>query len=205
MDETTFDTLIASLNDAPVGSAVEMMIPRMTVVAAEGEGHPGSDGFRQGIRDLWRVAYAIQQLPKTDHAPAGFAPYTMPPTEVVFERADRNCLWRMFFPQPDFVTQEVLDQVLEDLRSKDKELKGDVFLAVHEPQRVVQTMHVGFPAGLPDSIAVITRYVEAHGLTIVGHHHETFIDDPIRIGFETARDLIRYAVASSPNPDLAKS
>ena len=198
MDVPGFNAMLESLNEAPVGGAVEQDLPRLTVLAIEGAGHPGSDAFRQGIRDLWRVAYAVQQLPRTDWTPPGFEPYEMPPTEVAFESAVRDCPWRMFFPQPDFVTTEVLDRVKADLEAKDKAVEGTVFLAVHEPERVVQTMHLGYPTGLPASVAVVERYAEEHGLTLAPRQHEVFIDDPIRIGFETARDLIRYTVVGSP-------
>jgi len=59
----------------------------------------------------------------------------------------------------------------------------------------VQTMHVGPPPGLPASIDVINVYAQEHGLDLLPQQHEMFIDDPIRIGFETARDLLRYTIA----------
>jgi hypothetical protein len=193
-DSSSFNALIDSLNEAPVGAAVEREIPAQNVLAIEGEGHPGSPGFRQGVRDLWRVAYAVQQLPRTGWVPEGFVEFAMPPTEVLFESSVRDCPWRMFFPQPEFVTQAVLDHVRADLEAKDKELVGEVFLAEHAPERVVQSMHVGHPQGQPETTAIIATYAQAHGLTLSTTHHEILIDDPVRIGFETARNLLRYAV-----------
>ena len=195
MPETSaFNALIDGLNDAPVGAAVEQQIPALNVLAIEGEGNPGSPGFRQGVRDLWRVAYAVQQLPRTGWVPEGFSEFAMPPTEVLFESSVRDCPWRMFFPQPEFVTQDVLDHVRADLEAKDKELVGEVFLASHQPEHVVQSMHVGHPQGQPETIAIIQAYADASGLNLTTTHHEILIDDPVRIGFETARNLLRYSV-----------
>ena len=35
----------------------------------------------------------------------------MPPTEVVFDSPTRDGRWRLYFPQPDFVTSAVLERV----------------------------------------------------------------------------------------------
>jgi len=193
-DAIAFNDLIDSLNQAPVGSAVEMQIPGVTVLAIEGAGSPGSPAFRQGVRDLWRVAYGVQQLPKTEWIPEGFVAFEMPPTEVLFESAARDCPWRIFFPQPGFVTQDVLDHVFAELLAKDKGLEGAVFLAEHAPEYVVQSMHIGHPSGQPETIAIIQAYAADHGLQISPTHHEILIDDPVRIGFDIARNLLRYRV-----------
>ena len=193
-DTNPFNATLDQVNDAPVGSAVEVHVPATTVLAIEGHGSPGSEGFRQGVRDLWRVAYAIQQLPKGSWVPAGFAPYDMPPTEVVFDSPTRDCPWRLFFPQPDFVDQAVLDRVMADLDAAAKTVQGDVHLARLDPDHAVQSMHIGLPAGQPATIALIERHAAALGLTVTGHHHEILIDDPVRIGFDVARNLIRYSV-----------
>jgi hypothetical protein len=55
-------------------------------------------------------------------------------------------------------------------------------------------MHIGLPAGQPAAIALIEQHAAALGLTVTGHHHEILIDDPVRIGFDVARNLIRYSV-----------
>ena len=192
-DRLAFNEELDALAQAPVGAAVEMDLPDLKVLALEGSGHPGSDPFRQGIRDLWRVAYAIQQIPRT-WTPPGYEDFAMPPTEVDFESAKRDCPWVMFFPQPSFVTHEVLERVYSELADKGKPVEGDVVLMTRPAHRVVQTTHVGFPDGLPASIEVIRGYARDHDLTLGERQHEVFIDDPIRIGFETARDLLRYTV-----------
>lgn len=58
--DSAFTRGLEALAVAPVGAAVEMDLPRQSVLAIDGEGHPGSPMFRQGVRDLWRAAYAVQ-------------------------------------------------------------------------------------------------------------------------------------------------
>jgi len=193
-DMNPFNATRNQVNDAPVGSAVEVHVPATTVLAIAGNGSPASDEFRQGVRDLWRVAYAIQQLPKGSWVPEGFAPYDMPPTEIVFDSPNRDCPWRLFLPQPDFVDQDVLDRVTADLDAAAKKVRGEVCLAHLDPDHAVQSMHIGLPAGQPAAIALIEQHAAALGLTVTGHHHEILIDDPVRIGFDVARNLIRYSV-----------
>jgi len=193
-ESSEFNARITAMNEAPSGQAIEVLIPARTVLAIEGEGNPGSPGFRQGVRDLWRVAYAIQQLPRSDWQPEGFEAFDMPPTEVRFESAVRDCPWQMFFPQPDFVTADVLDHVQAQLVESEKEVRGEVFLTDHAGYSAVQLMHIGHPSGQPGTIALIEAYAATHGLVLYRHHHEILIDDPVRIGSDVARNLLRYGV-----------
>jgi hypothetical protein len=191
-----FNVRIDALNEAPTGSAIEVAIPARTVLAIEGEGNPGSPGFRQGVRDLWRVAYAIQQLPRSDWLPDSFEAFEMPPTEVRFDSAVRDCPWQMFFPQPEFVDAEVLSHVQAQLVESEKDVMGEVFLTEHPAYTAVQSMHIGHPSGQPSTIAIIEAYAAANNLVLDHHHHEILIDDPVRIGFDIARNLLRYEVVS---------
>jgi len=189
-----FNARINALNEAPTGAAITVSIPASTVLAIQGEGNPGSPGFRQGVRDLWRVAYAIQQLPRSDWQPDGFEAFDMPPTQVRFESAVRDCPWQMFLPQPEFVTADVLNYVRGQLVASEKEVMGEVFRTRHPAYTAVQSMHIGHPSGQPETIAIINAYAFENGLALDGHHHEILIDDPVRIGFDVARNLLRYGV-----------
>jgi hypothetical protein len=186
----SFDEMLDALAQAPVGSAVEVDLPRQTVLVVDGHGHPGSELFRQGVRDLWRAAYAVQKVVSR----LGHESYAMPPTEVDFATSDRNGPWRMFFPQPDAVDADVLAAAYADLVATDKPVALSAHVAVREPERVVQTTHVGFPDSLPASVAVLDAYAADHGLVLGARQREVFVDDPIRVGFENARDLIRRTV-----------
>jgi len=193
-ESSEFNARINAINEAPSSQAIEVLIPARTVLAIDGEGNPGSPGFRQGVRDLWRVAYAIQQLPRTDWHVEGFEAFDMPPTEVMFESAVRDCPWQMFFPQPDFVTADVLDHVKGQLVESEKEVMGEVILTDHAGYSAVQSMHIGHPSGQPATIAIIRAYAAVNGLVLDRHHQEILIDDPVRIGFDVARNLLRYEV-----------
>lgn len=190
----TFD-LVPSINDCPLDTTQVVDVPALTVLAVDGVGSPGSDEFRQGVRDLWRVVYAVQQLPKHGWVPEGHRDYTVPPTEIQFLTNDRTGAWHVFLPQPSFVTADVVQHAFENLSSREMDLDNRVQLAQHPAQRAVQRIHVGHPREQATTIAALRADAEREGLTIIGTQHEIVIDDPQRVGFEQARNLLRYEVA----------
>jgi len=193
--ESAFTLSLEALAAAPAGAAVEMDLPRQTVIAIDGEGHPGSPMFRQGVRDLWRAAYAVQKVARREGLPD--SDFAMPPTEVDFATADRHGAWRMFFPQPDAVTADVLERAYAELADGVKPVELRAAIVVREPERVLQTTHIGFPDALPAALVVLEEHAAAHGLVLGPRQREVFLDDPIRVGFENARDLVRRTIVGS--------
>jgi hypothetical protein len=183
---------LTALHEAPRGSAIEVDVPEQLVLAVDGEGHPGSAQFRQGVRDLWRVAYAVRNLAGRRELPGH--DFAMPPTEVDFATHDRSGPWRMFVAQPALLTDELLADACAELAADGKPVEHPVVRVVREPEHGVQTTHIGVAALLPESIEVIHRYAEEHGLRLGPRQHEIFVDDPIRVGFDVARDIVRYTV-----------
>jgi hypothetical protein len=190
-DPTAPDPLTA-LHEAPRGSAIEVHVPAQVTVAVDGAGHPGTPEFRQCVRDLWRAAYAVQKLAAERGLPG--SDYAMPPTEVDFATRDRNGSWRMFVVQPELVTDELLASALAGLAADAKPVENEVRRVVRAPEHAVQSTHVGTSEVLPQTLAVIDAYAAAHGLVLGAGQHEIFVDDPIRVGFDVARDVVRVAV-----------
>jgi hypothetical protein len=186
---------LTALHEAPVGSAVEVDVPRQVILAVDGEGHPGSTAFRQGVRDLWRVAYAVRSLAARQGLPGH--DFAMPPTEVDFATSDRSGPWRMFLAQPELLSDGLIAETYAELVAGDKPVDNSVFRAVRDPEHAVQTTHIGVSARLPGSLEVIRRYADDHGLVLGPRQHEIFVDDPIRVGFEVARDVVRCTVVDA--------
>ncbi|MNN10878.1 hypothetical protein D3C81_1238140 [compost metagenome] len=138
--------------------------------------------------------------------PTGYFEYVVPPLEglwdseeVGFDPNRDKWVWTSMIRQPDFVTEELLDRVKERTAKKKPELDlNDVRLAVFEEGFCVQMMHIGPFKTEPESVARMTSFLEANGLTEnfndLRKHHEIYLSDPRKTAPEKLKTVLRHPV-----------
>lgn len=107
--------------------------------------------------------------------------------------------WTLMIMVPDWITADVFADAMAQVGRKDRpERLDDVRLESLSEGRCVQALHVG-PY---DDEAELLRhmydvFVPAHGLAMVGKHHEIYLSDPRRVEPAKLRTILRQPVTTT--------
>jgi hypothetical protein len=185
---------------SPRAGQVELIrVPAMKYIMMDGSGAPEGDSFHQAIGTMYNLAYTMKfrskKLLKKD--------YSIMALEGLwwiegarFELANReDWLWTLMIVQPDFVTDKMFSNALEEVRKKKNPpgIEG-ARLESFEEGLCVQTMHIGPYSTESRSIARLEAFAKQHGYTMVGKHHEIYLGDPRRAAPSKLKTIIRHPV-----------
>jgi hypothetical protein len=176
-------------------------VPEMQFIMSTGEGHPDSDSFQQTIEALYSVAYTIKFALKKQGTSNE---YVVPPLEGLwwtageseFNLEDKNnWAWTLMIMQPDFITQEVFETAVSEVRKKKNPERLDLvtFEKFHEGLSV-QLMHIGPYAEEPPSIVKLHTFAAESGFILHGKHHEIYLGDPRKTAPEKLKTVLRQPV-----------
>lgn len=178
---------------------VELEIESTSCLTISGIGAPDSDLFQQSISALYATAYTVKKYCKSDHQD-----FIVPKLEAfwwvdegqVFDQTPQNDWhWQLIIPMPDFVSNDHVDQAVEEVIKKKKViLANEVQLKPIQEGRCVQVMHIGSYHQEEASIDKIMAYMKINGLQMNGYHHEIYISDPTKTAEDKLKTIIRYAV-----------
>ncbi|WP_246147119.1 GyrI-like domain-containing protein [Bacillus massilioanorexius] len=146
--------------------------------------------------------------------PIGYFEYTVPPLEGLwwfedqqeldFSMKDRFC-WTSMIRQPEFVTEEVFNWAIEEVKRKKPELDvSKAYFKSFSEGVCVQMMHVGPYDNEPETIAQLERFiVDNHYKNAISrkladgtirNHHEIYLSDPRRAKPENLKTVIRIPI-----------
>lgn len=158
-------------------------VPAMTFVAVAGTGNPNEEGgtYQQALGLLYGFSYSVKMAKMGNWQPEGYFDYVVPPLEGLWWAgagafdgsciADKDALsWVSLIRQPDFVTPEVFERICEQLAAKKPELapaleRDDLHLLRFAEGRCAQIMHKGPYDDEPTTIAKLSAFITAEGLT----------------------------------------
>lgn len=180
-------------------------VPAMNFLMIDGSGNPNnSPEYSDAVSSLYGLAYALKfKIKKSD----GGVDYAVLPLEGLwwaddmtqFNMEDRH-LWRwtMMIRQPEFVTQEILDATIPEVRKKKNPPKLDQirFESYHEGLST-QIMHTGPYADEPPVIAALHEFIAESGYDLRGKHHEIYLKDPTRTKPENLKTVLRQPIQAS--------
>ena len=181
-------------------------VPAMQYLVIVGEGDPNEEGFSQAIQALYAFSYAIKMSPRKGIETAGYFDYTVFPLEAIWdskvipvpgEPLDKSqFIYQAMIRQPDFVTEELLQQVSETVIKKiGAELAARVSLQSFEEGKCLQILHVGPYDDEPRSFQVMTDYCHANGLKRTHHQHrEIYLSDARKTEQNKMKTVLRFAV-----------
>lgn len=96
--------------------------------------------------------------------------------------------------QPDWVNQEMLDEVLPRLLEKRGAMVDDVKLERFHEGLCAQVMHVGPYSEEGPTIQLLHDYITEQGYRMRGDHHEIYMSDPRRSKPEKLKTIIRHPI-----------
>ena len=185
----------------PPVSPVFVNVPEMNFLMLSGAGHPDSELFQNTIQTLYAAAYGIKfALKKQSNA----TEYVVPPleglwwtqNEAVFDIEHKeNWAWTLMIIQPDFITQDTFQVVVEGLsKKKNMPLLSQVKIEAFCEGLCVQLMHIGPYSAEPPNIIKMHQYAEAAGYKLHGKHHEIYLGDPRRTTSEKLKTVLRQPI-----------
>ena len=168
-----------------------------------GAGAPGGDAFQAAVGAVYGAAYTIKMTRKHKK---GVGPdykicklegiYWGPGGEADFSGVDpEQWNWQLIIRTPDFISQEDLDEAIEALIEKGKDLDvRNVTLETVEEGQCVQMLHVGSYAKEEETMAKMAEFAEENGVAFHGRHHEIYLSDPRRVTEEKLKTILRMPV-----------
>ena len=181
---------------------VTIDVPGMNFLMVDGKGNPNtSKDFLDAIGALYPVAYTLKFKFKNSPKKTDFA--VMPPEalwwtggkEMLDLQSKENWEWTVMIMQPDFVTKDLVDETIEQIKLKKKKetpvaLSKVQFEKYHEGLSA-QIMYIGPYADEGPTIMKIHEFIKEAGYRPQGKHHEIYLGDPRRAKPEKLKTVIR--------------
>jgi len=187
-------------------------VPDMLFIAIDGKGAPVSELFQESIQVLYSLSYAIKMSKMSGQQPDGYFEYVVPPLEglwwmgsgVTFDASKpQEWLWRLMIRQPEFVTEQVFEQVVKKCKTKNPDLMlidNARFISFKEGP-CVQIMHIGDYSQEQASIDKIEQFISGNNMTAdmndIRKHHEIYLSDPRKGDPDKIKTILRIPVKSN--------
>jgi len=180
-----------SIIDVPLGKF-------LTII---GRGEPGGPAYQATLNALYGLSYTLKFKCKAEGRD-----FTVMALEGLWwfddgifslddapPREDWN--WKSMMRQPDFITEEMLEEIRPQVREK----RGipevdDVKLEAFHEGLSAQVMHVGPYSEEEPTIERLHAFIAENGYGMRGRHHEIYLSDPRRTAPERWRTIIRQPI-----------
>ncbi|HNW46002.1 MAG TPA: GyrI-like domain-containing protein [Thermotogota bacterium] len=188
-----------------------IIVPAFHFFALEGEGDPNTERFARHVETLYALSYTLKMLPKSGVFPQGYQDYTVYPLEGVWDvkptsrsaLTDHSAvinkddyLYRIMIRQPDFLTSDLAQDILERTKKKKPKLPiENAEFEIYEEGRCVQMMHIGTYDEESRSFAKMAEFCESHGLVRRERtHREIYLSDPRKTPPERMKTVLRWRI-----------
>lgn len=195
---------------APAKKPTLIRVPEMTFLMVNGRGNPNDESgeYQHAAGLLYALSYTIKMSPKNGNSPQGYFDYVVPPLEGLwwlgdgsepdFRQKEKFC-WTSMIRQPEFVTEEVFQWAVSQVRQKKPELDSSLARLERLNEGLcVQCMHMGPYDNEPETVERMKAFAENEGLLIdvsdVRRHHEIYLGDPRRVKAENLKTVLRIPV-----------
>ena len=176
-------------------------VPPMQYLMIDGHGDPNAAmEYREALETLYPVAYKLKFLSKAELQ----KDYVVMPLEGLWWAADMTAFasrekslwdWTMMVMQPEWITQAMLETVIEQLEDEPPPAISGIRLEEYDEGLAVQIMHVGsYDDEGPTLQKLHEEYIPQNGLEATGKHHEIYLNDPRRVAPEKLRTVLRQPV-----------
>ena len=178
-------------------------IPDLRYLMIDGRGDPNtSPAFTHAAEALYPVAYKLKFSSKRQLG----RDYVVMPLEGLWWAEDMDVFttsrdksrwnWTLMIMVPDWIDYDLFATAVQQAGAKNRPARLDeVRLEVLSEGRCVQTLHIG---SYDDEAALLARmhheFIPAHGLTMVGRHHEIYLSDARRVAPDKLRTILRQPV-----------
>ena len=180
-------------------------VPKQKFILIKGKGNPNETDFSDRISALYSVAYAIKMLFKNamkNKTDSEITDFTVYPLEGLWEKVDGKELdkskleYTLMIKQPDFITQEIFTEALENVKKKKPNaLYDEMSFREIEEGKSIQILHVGIYDDEPKSFEQMNEFVRKLNLTRIGDFlREIYLSNKNRTSEEKQKTILRYSV-----------
>lgn len=186
-------------------------VPEMRFFTVTGSGNPNSSAsYKEALEILYGLSFTIKMSKMNGSQPPGYFDYVVPPLEGLWYVADiafdgtnvidkNQFQWISMIRQPEFVTEEVLEQAKNVLAKKKSYLDcNKAKLVIMTEGLCVQILHRGAYDNEPESIAKMQTWIAENDymedFSGDRFHHEIYLSDPRRCASERLRTVIRHPI-----------
>ena len=146
-------------------------VPTQQFIMICGKGNPNDADFSERVSALYAVAYAIKMGYKATASAEGISDFTVYPLEGVWEKEDgeelvkENLKYTIMIRQPDFITKEMVNKALEQVKvKKSNRLYDEIFFATENAGLCVEILHIGPYDNEPTSFDKMDKFAKENGL-----------------------------------------
>jgi hypothetical protein len=176
-------------------------VPPGKFLTIVGRGEPGGEVYAAALQALYGLSYTLKFKSKVEGRdftvmtleglwwwddPGAFDLEGAPPPE--------EWNWKSMIRQPDFVTQEMVDEVRPEVRGKRGPAVDDVVLETFHEGLSAQIMHLGPYSEEGPTISRLHEFIKESGHSMRGRHHEIYMSDPRRSKPENIKTIIRQPI-----------
>lgn len=189
-----------------------IQVPEMIFAMVDGKGNPNEEGgdYQKALELLYGISFTIKMSKMKHNEPEGYFDYVVPPLEGLwclekekindFFITDKSAFrWTSMIRQPEFVTEQVFQWAVNQLKNKKPEL--DTSKIRYEKMKeglCVQMMHIGPYDNEPKTIQAIEDFIQENGyandISNQRRHHEIYLGDPRKTKPENLKTVIRIPV-----------
>lgn len=184
MDKIDFKKEMKHLYKASAKEAVQVDVPTANFLMVDGEGDPNtSKAYSDAIEVLYAVSYTVKFMIKKGTLAIDFG---VMPLEGLwwtddmssFTTADKsNWKWTMMIAQPHFVTREIIELAIADVKKKKNptaisRIRQESF----SEGKCAQIMHIGPFTEEGPTVEKVHQFIDSRSQR-VGKHHEVYLSD----------------------------
>lgn len=173
-------------------------IPELNYLMIDGQGDPNtSPEYTAAIETLYPFSYAIRAIIKGEEE----FKYVVMPLEGLWWTDDMESFdvedksdwqWTLMIMQPEFVTETIVERARDNVReNKDLPSLSDIRFESFNEGKSAQTLHIGPFSEEGPTVERVHEFIDSHGYSLRGRHHEIYLSDMRRTDPERLRTIIR--------------
>ncbi len=183
-----------------------VQVPDLQYLMVDGHGDPNTPVHGDAVSALYPVAYALRSASRK----ALDRDYVVMPLEGLWWAEDMDTFtgtrdksrwsWTLMIMVPHWITAGMFAGAVERVAGRNRPARlEDLRLDTLSEGRCVQALHIG---SFDDEAELLRRiheeFVPAHGLRMVGRHHEIYLSDFRRVAPDRQRTILRQPVGDRP-------
>ena len=176
-------------------------VPPGKFLTYAGRGAPEGEAYQAALTALYGLSYTLKFKSKAEGrdftvmALEGLWWWDDPTVFDLDEAPPREeWNWKSMIRQPDFITQEMVDEVRPEVRAKRGPAVDAVALETFHEGLSAQVMHVGPYSEEGPTGRILHAFIEESGYRMRGRHHEIYLSDPRRSKPENIKTILRQPV-----------
>jgi hypothetical protein len=202
MQKIDFKKELKELYQPSAKEVVQISVPTMNYLMADGEGDPATTKeFREIVDVLFSLSYVLKFMAKKG---ALEIDYSVMPLEGLWWSDDMSAFstgdkskwkWTMMIMQPKFITEVMVEEAIAEVKvNKNPAALSKVRFEPLSEGSAAQVMHIGPFTEEGLNVERIHRFIDNCGYKRVGKHHEIYLSDIRKTAPKNWKTVIRQPV-----------